>query len=79
MASSTPEVVHVIVVDFNHADLKLVFPQFDQHINCATRGLNTVDKPYLNIKNSYRLVSKAHLRHSDHMSVFLQDCFEGTN
>ena len=51
------EAVHVIAGDFNHADLKAVLPKFHQHIKCATRGKNTLDKAYSNIKNGYRTTS----------------------
>ena len=32
--------------DFNHVDLKAVLPKFHQHVTCATRGANTLDKVY---------------------------------
>ena len=33
--------------DFNHVDLKVVFPKFHQHVNCATCGKGLLDKVYL--------------------------------
>lgn len=41
-----PKAAHIIAGDFNHADLKSVLPKFEQHIKCATRGENTLDKAY---------------------------------
>ncbi len=40
------EAVHIIAGDFNHANLKAVLPKFHQHVKCATRGENTLDKVY---------------------------------
>lgn len=45
-----PDAVFIIAGDFNHADLKLALPKFTQHITCATRGDNKLDKAYFNIK-----------------------------
>ena len=35
-----PEAAHTIMGDFNHVDLKIVFPKFHQQVN-GTRSLNT--------------------------------------
>ena len=66
-----PEAVHLIAGDFNHAHLKVVLPKFHQHINCATRGGNTLDKAYSNIKHGYKTKQLPHLGTSDHMSLLL--------
>lgn len=66
-----PEAVHIIAGDFNHADLKSVLPKFDQHVRCATRGVNTLDKVYSNIKGAYRARPLPHLGLSDHLSMLL--------
>ncbi|XP_034081183.1 uncharacterized protein LOC117552071 [Gymnodraco acuticeps] len=55
--------------DFNHANLKVVLPRLYQHVKYATRGDNTLDKVYTNIKGGYR--AKAHLGQSDHVSLLL--------
>ena len=49
------DTVFIIAGDFNHADLKAVLPKFHQHVKCATRGANTLDKVYSNIKGGYRV------------------------
>lgn len=36
--NSHPDAVHIIAGDFNHADLRSVFPNFEQYIKCLTRG-----------------------------------------
>ncbi|KAK3562931.1 hypothetical protein QTP86_011615 [Hemibagrus guttatus] len=66
-----PDAVHIIAGDFNHADLKAVLPKFYQHVKCATRGANTLDKVYSNIKLGYRVRPLPHLGQSDHMSLLL--------
>lgn len=46
-----PEPEYIIAGDFNHADLKQELPKFRQHVKCATRGINTLEKAYSNVKN----------------------------
>lgn len=45
-----PDAVQVIAGDFNHTDLKTALPKLHQHVKCATRGANILDKVYSNIK-----------------------------
>lgn len=68
---SHPEAVHIIAGDFNHAELKSILPKFNQHVKCATRGVNTLDKVYSNIQEGYRARPLPHLGLSDHMSMLL--------
>lgn len=49
--------------------LKLL-PKFIQY-KCATKGENTLDNVYSNIKNAYRAVPLPHLGQSDHCSLLL--------
>lgn len=60
-----------IAGDFNHADLKTVLPKFHQHVKCATRGANILDKVYSNVKLGYRATPLPHLGQSDHLSLLL--------
>uniref|UniRef100_A0A8C7X192 Reverse transcriptase domain-containing protein n=1 Tax=Oryzias sinensis TaxID=183150 RepID=A0A8C7X192_9TELE len=66
-----PDGVHVIAGDFNRANLKTVLPNFYQHVKCATRGENTLDHVYTNIKHAYRAIPLPHLGQSDHLSLLL--------
>uniref|UniRef100_A0A8C7YZR7 Reverse transcriptase domain-containing protein n=1 Tax=Oryzias sinensis TaxID=183150 RepID=A0A8C7YZR7_9TELE len=70
-----PEAVHIIAGDFNHAELKSVFPMFHQHVKCATRGEKTLDKVYSNIKHGYRAIQLPHLGQSDHISLLLAPAY----
>ncbi|KAM7373781.1 hypothetical protein PAMA_022061 [Pampus argenteus] len=69
--SRYPGAVHIIAGDFNHADLRTALPKLHQHVKCATRGDNTLDKVYSNIKGGYRASPLPHLGQSDHISLFL--------
>ncbi|KAK3506578.1 hypothetical protein QTP70_009898 [Hemibagrus guttatus] len=57
--------------NFNHGDLKGALPSFHQHVKCATRGANILDKVYTNVKLGYRARPLPHLAQSDHMSLLL--------
>ncbi len=41
-----PDAFLILAGDFNHADLKSVFPKMHQHIDFPTRGNNTLDFVY---------------------------------
>lgn len=69
--SMYPDAVCIVAGDFNHVDLKAVLPKFHQHVKCATRGANTLDKVYSNIKRGYRAIPLPHLAQSDHLSLLL--------
>lgn len=69
--SSYPDDVFIVAGDFNHVNLKTVFPKFDQHVKCATRGANTLDCVYSNITKGYRATPDSHLGQSDHLPLFL--------
>ena len=66
-----PDGVHIIAGDFNQACLKTVLPNFIQYVRCSTRGNNTLDRVYSNIKHAYRAVPLPHLGLSDHLSLLL--------
>lgn len=66
-----PDAVHIVAEDFNHVDLKVVLPKLYQHVKCATRGINTLDKVYSDIKLGYRARPLPHQANSNHMSLLL--------
>jgi len=55
------DAVCIVAGDFNHTDLKAVLPKFHQHVKCATRGANTLEKVNSNIKRSYKLNPLPHM------------------
>lgn len=57
--------------DYNQASLTSVLPKFHQHVNFATRGSNTLDLVYTNIKDSHRAAPLPHIGNSNHLAVML--------
>lgn len=55
-----PEGAFIVAGDFNQACLKSVLPNFVQYVQCSTRGKNTLDKVYSNLKQAYRTVPFPH-------------------
>uniref|UniRef100_A0AAZ1X703 Reverse transcriptase domain-containing protein n=1 Tax=Oreochromis aureus TaxID=47969 RepID=A0AAZ1X703_OREAU len=70
-----PDGVHIIAGDFNKANIKTVLPKFYQHVKCPTRGENTLDHVYSNIKHAYRAIPLPHLSQSDHLSLLLSPAY----
>ncbi|KAI4889412.1 hypothetical protein NFI96_034099 [Prochilodus magdalenae] len=66
-----PEAFYVVVGDFNHVNLTSILPRFYQHIDIPTRGNNTLDRVYTNVRDAYRAVPHPHLGLSDHISIML--------
>lgn len=66
-----PEAVHIVAGDFNHVNLKTALPKFHQHVKCATRGNNILDKVYSNVKSGFRVKPLPHLGQSDHLSLLV--------
>ncbi len=66
-----PDAACIIAGDFNKANLKKVIPNFNQHISCPTRGLNTLDHCYTQFKNAYKAHSLPAFGKSDHAAIFL--------
>ena len=73
--SSHPDGIFIVTGDFNHVDLRTVLPKFYQHVTCATRGHNVLDKAYSNIKDAYKVSPLPHLGQSDHLSLFLTPAY----
>lgn len=63
--SMYPEAVHFVAEDFDHTDLSAVIPTFYQHVKCATKGENTLDKYAL----TSSWTSHPHLGQSDLISL----------
>ncbi len=66
-----PDAAYIVAGDFNKANLKKVIPNFHQHISCPTRGLNTLDHCYTQLKNAYKAHSLPAFGKSDHAAIFL--------
>ncbi|XP_051717819.1 uncharacterized protein LOC127495187 isoform X2 [Ctenopharyngodon idella] len=71
-----PDGIFIIAGDFNQAHLNTVHPIFYQHVKCKTRGENTLDHVYTNIKDAYKAIARPHLGQSDHLSLFLTPAYK---
>ena len=76
MQATQPEGVFIVAGDFNQANMKTVLPNFHQHVDFATRGKNTLDLVYTNIKKAFRAAPHTHLGSSDHLSVMLIPAYQ---
>lgn len=65
-----PESVKIILGDFNQFELDEYIPNYDQYVKCTTRGENTLDKMYCNVKDSYRVIKKPPLGKADHNMLY---------
>lgn len=67
--------VIIVAGDFNQANMRKVLPNYHQHVDFATRGTNTLDHVYTNIKGAFKALPRPHLDSSDHSSVpHIQAC-----
>ncbi len=66
-----PDTAFIIAGDFNKANLRKFMPNFQQHVSCPTRGLNTLDHCYALIKNVYKAHSLLAFGKTVHDAIFL--------
>ncbi len=66
-----PDAFLILAGDFNHADLKSVFPKIHQHVDFPTWGNNTLDFVYTTQRGAYKALPLPHLGTSDHITVML--------
>lgn len=62
-----PDAVFIVAGDFNHCNLKNVFPMYHQSVCFTTRENNTLDLVYSNVKNAYKAVPRPHFGQLDHI------------
>ena len=61
--------------DFNQVKMTSLLPDFSQYVNCKTRGENTLDLLYANVRNAYSCVPLPPVGTSDHTMVRLVPCY----
>ncbi len=66
-----PDAFLILAGDFNHADLKSVFPKIHQHADFPTWENNTLDFVYTTQRGAYKALPLPHLGASDHITVML--------
>ncbi|GFR79286.1 ReO_6 protein [Elysia marginata] len=67
----SPDSVILVTGDFNHHTLEKDLTNFHQYIDCPTRGINTLDLCYGNVKKAYTCKQLAKLGESDHNMIQL--------
>ncbi len=60
-----PDAFLILAGDFNHADLRSVFPKIHQHIDFPTREKNNLDFVYTTQRGAYKALPLPHLGASD--------------
>ncbi|KAL0150143.1 hypothetical protein M9458_054570 [Cirrhinus mrigala] len=70
-----PDAFLILAGDFNHANLKSVFPKIQQHIDFPTRGNKTLDLVYTTQRGAYKAFPLPHLGASDHITVMLMPAY----
>lgn len=75
LQTAHPDAFHIVAGDFNKANLKSVLPHSHQHVTCATRGKNTLDHLYTNIKNAYTAAPLPHIGSSDHLTILMKPAY----
>ncbi|XP_049574584.1 uncharacterized protein [Syngnathus scovelli] len=66
-----PDGFTIFAGDFNHANLKSVFPRLHQHVPFPTRGDSFLDLVYSAQKGAFKATHLPHLGLSDHLTVLL--------
>ena len=66
-----PEAALLLTGAFNAGKLKSVFPNFYQHVKCATRRKITLDHLYSTHRASYKALPRPQFGKSDHNSILL--------
>ncbi|XP_061133637.1 uncharacterized protein LOC133153670 [Syngnathus typhle] len=66
-----PDGFTIFAGDFNHANLKSVFPRLHQHVNFPTRGDSFLDLVYSSHKEAFKAAPLPHLGLSEHITVML--------
>lgn len=61
--------------DFHYGWNWTVLRKFKQYVTCPTRGRNTLDHVYGNIRKGYKVSMLPHLGQFDHLSLFLTPAY----
>lgn len=71
LETAHPDAVFISAGDFNQCNLQTVFPKYYQLVDIPTRGENTLDHVYSNIRGAYRASPRPHFGLSDHISLLM--------
>ena len=66
-----PDTLRIICGDFNKCKAQKAMKGYHQHVTCPTRGQNTLDLLFTNVKNSHSCKRLCALGRSDHNLIYL--------
>ena len=61
----------MVLGDFSHCNLEVMLPNFQQVVDCSTRGNNVLDRFYCSIIDAYKAITRPSVGKSDHLVVHL--------
>ena len=67
--NNSPDAVKIVLGDFNQCKFIEHIPHYHQYVQCPTRGENTLDLLFSNVKDCYKVKSKPPLGDSDHLML----------
>ena len=68
--NTNPDLLVLILGDFNHTTLSKQLSKYRQQITCATREGKTLDLCYSTIREAYHAIPRAPLGFSDHAMIY---------
>ena len=71
LATASPDAPVIILGDFNQCRIEDVLPNYQQTIDCVTRGNNVLDRCYCSVQDAYKSVPRPSIGKSDHLTVHL--------
>ncbi|KAI4900722.1 hypothetical protein NFI96_009191 [Prochilodus magdalenae] len=71
LETAHPDAVFIVAGDFNQCNLRTVLTKYHQHVDIPTRGKNTLDHVYSNIRGGLKAARRPSFGDSDHISLFM--------
>jgi len=70
-----PDSAVIVLGDFNHCNLRKNLPKYHPYVTFPTRGKNTLDQCYSNLRKAYLAEPKPHFGKSDHLAILLKPTY----
>ncbi|KAI4905306.1 hypothetical protein NFI96_022731, partial [Prochilodus magdalenae] len=71
LETAHPDAVFIVAGDFNQCNLRTVLTKYHQHVDIPTRGKNTLDNVYSDIRGGRKAARRPSFGDSDHISLFM--------
>ena len=75
LETAHPDAVFIVAGDFNQCNLRTVLTKYHQHVDIPTRGKNTLDHVYSNIRGGLKAARRPSFGDSDHISLFMYPAY----